>query len=138
MAKKWPGMVVQRTFIKGHSFVYRLYLSFSNWISRIEIIHQLFMKFVQSIIDGAVVAKLEIDGFKSFNTIFYLSYLSFSLLNIHTGQSHTYFSYLAMDFLRFHFIDKITKLTTLNCTSIVHFMRFYEIPLFQDQSAKDK
>ena len=25
MAKKWPGMVVQRTFIKGHSFVYRLY-----------------------------------------------------------------------------------------------------------------
>ena len=26
MAKKWPGMVVQRTFIKGHSFVYRLYI----------------------------------------------------------------------------------------------------------------
>ena len=26
MAKKWPGMVIQRTFIKGHSFVYRLYL----------------------------------------------------------------------------------------------------------------
>ena len=26
MAKKWPGMVVQRTFIKGHSFVYRLLL----------------------------------------------------------------------------------------------------------------
>ena len=25
MAKKWPGMVVQRTIIKGHSFVYRLY-----------------------------------------------------------------------------------------------------------------
>ena len=24
-AKKWPGMVVQRTFIKEHSFVYRLY-----------------------------------------------------------------------------------------------------------------
>ena len=27
MAKKWPGMVVQRTFIKGHSFVYRLYVN---------------------------------------------------------------------------------------------------------------
>jgi hypothetical protein len=25
MAKKWRGMVVKRTFIKGHSFVYRLY-----------------------------------------------------------------------------------------------------------------
>ena len=24
--KKRPGMVVQRTFIKGHSFVYRLYI----------------------------------------------------------------------------------------------------------------
>ena len=27
MAKKWPGMVVKRTFIKGHSFVYRLYFN---------------------------------------------------------------------------------------------------------------
>jgi hypothetical protein len=27
MAKKWPGMVVQRTFIKGHSFIYRLYFT---------------------------------------------------------------------------------------------------------------
>ena len=27
MAKKWPGMVVQRSFIKEDSFVYRLY----NW-----------------------------------------------------------------------------------------------------------
>ena len=26
MAKKWPGMVVQRAFMKGHSFVYRLYI----------------------------------------------------------------------------------------------------------------
>ena len=26
MAKKWPEMVVQRSFIKGHSFPYRLYL----------------------------------------------------------------------------------------------------------------
>ena len=26
MAKKWPRMVAQRTSIKGHSFVYRLYL----------------------------------------------------------------------------------------------------------------
>ena len=26
MAKKWSGIVVQRTFIKGHSFVYRLYV----------------------------------------------------------------------------------------------------------------
>ena len=25
MAKKWPGMVVQRSFIKGHSFRNRLY-----------------------------------------------------------------------------------------------------------------
>ena len=27
MAKKWPEMVVQRSFIKGHSFPYRLYLA---------------------------------------------------------------------------------------------------------------
>jgi hypothetical protein len=27
MAKKWPGMVVQRSFIKEDSFVYRLYVS---------------------------------------------------------------------------------------------------------------
>ena len=26
MAKKWPGMVVQRSFIKGHSFQNRVYL----------------------------------------------------------------------------------------------------------------
>ena len=26
MAKKWPGMVLQRSFIKGHSFRNRLYL----------------------------------------------------------------------------------------------------------------
>ena len=26
MAKKWPGMVVNRSFIKEHSFVYRLYM----------------------------------------------------------------------------------------------------------------
>ena len=25
MVKKWPGMVAQRTFIKEHSLVYRLY-----------------------------------------------------------------------------------------------------------------
>jgi hypothetical protein len=36
MAKKWPGMVVQRTFIKGHSFVYRLYLNFNLQIDKIE------------------------------------------------------------------------------------------------------
>ena len=35
--KKWPGMVVQRTFIKGHSFVYRLYDS-----------KQCFVKFIYS------------------------------------------------------------------------------------------
>ena len=27
MAKKWPGMVVHRSFIKEDSFVYRLYIS---------------------------------------------------------------------------------------------------------------
>ena len=31
MAKKWPGMVVQRTFIKEDSFVYRLYMYFSKF-----------------------------------------------------------------------------------------------------------
>ena len=30
MAKKWPGMVVQRTFIKEHSFVYTLYVVWEN------------------------------------------------------------------------------------------------------------
>ena len=28
MAKKWPEMVVQRSYIKGHSFPYRLYVEF--------------------------------------------------------------------------------------------------------------
>ena len=28
IAKKWPGMVVHRLFIKEHSFVYRLYVHF--------------------------------------------------------------------------------------------------------------
>ena len=29
MAKKWPGMVVQRSFIKGHSFQNSLYFELS-------------------------------------------------------------------------------------------------------------
>jgi hypothetical protein len=35
MAKKWPGMVVQRTFIKEHSFVYRLYYKIISYSSKI-------------------------------------------------------------------------------------------------------
>ena len=31
MAKKWPGMVVQRSFIKEDSFVYRLYFLLVCW-----------------------------------------------------------------------------------------------------------
>jgi hypothetical protein len=31
MAKKWPGMVVQRSFIKEDSFVYRLYVLFYSF-----------------------------------------------------------------------------------------------------------
>ena len=52
MAVKWPGMVVQRTFIKGHSFVYRLYI-------RKYGIHQLRTNFKIAFFSAAETRKVE-------------------------------------------------------------------------------
>ena len=35
MAKKWPGMVVDRSFIKEHSFPYRLYICSSKFVKNV-------------------------------------------------------------------------------------------------------
>ena len=44
MAKKWPGMVVQRTFTKENSFVYRLHDSFIPILSLLAYFWLFYLK----------------------------------------------------------------------------------------------
>ena len=73
MANKWPGMVIQRKIIKGHSFVYRLYNTlrqrfFSTFVAFSE--NPNFSWFVFQEIFQPIVRDVHIDCSKQFNRIY--------------------------------------------------------------------
>ena len=81
MAKKWPGMVVQRSFIKGHSFPIGLYM---NTVKK-----RIFSSDMILCLISAILRKIVLHSYKSVRpNDFAFYYLSIWIVWIWIYSSH--------------------------------------------------